>query len=63
MRWNPPEDSRESSDAVNATDENAPSEDQTVSVRRRRRQTILDGPYTESKELFGGQWPPGWTRR
>jgi hypothetical protein len=63
MRWNPPEDSRESGDAVNATDESAPAEDQKVSFRGRRRQTIVDGPYTESKELFGGQWPPASTRR
>jgi len=30
---------------------------------RRRRRTIIDGPFTESKELLGGSWPPGAKRR
>ena len=35
----------------------------TRPVPRRRRPTIIDGPFTESKELLGGWWPPGAKRR
>jgi hypothetical protein len=62
MPWIPPEDSQKPGDAVNATDESAPREDLKTQLRRRRRQTIVDGPFTESKELFGGQWPPSSVR-
>jgi hypothetical protein len=31
--------------------------------RRRRKPTITDGPFTESKELIGGSTPPNATRR
>lgn len=63
MRWVPPEDSQEPGKPVNAAEESARREEQRVPIRRRSRQTVVDGPFAESKELFGGQWPPGGARR
>jgi len=31
--------------------------------RRRRKPVIIDGPFTESKEMLGGFSPPGSARR
>lgn len=31
--------------------------------RRRRKPIIIDGPFTESKEMLGGFSPPGSVRR
>jgi hypothetical protein len=63
MRWIPVEDSHEPPDTVNAVEESTRLEDLRVHVPVRRRKTIIDGPFAESKELFGGQWPPGSSRR
>lgn len=63
MRRIPLEDSHELRDPVNAVEESTQPEDQRVHDPVRRRKTIIDGPFAESKELFVGQWPPGSSRR
>ena len=56
------EESHEPRESVNADQDQPVGDDRRAQVFRRRRPTILDGPFTESKELLGGAWPPGWAR-
>lgn len=59
------EDSFDPGEPVNERDDHRAEshEDRTRPAGRRRKATVIDGPFTESKELLGGQWPPGWVRR
>jgi hypothetical protein len=59
----PREESHEPRDSVKAERERPVAVDRQTRLFRRRKPTVIDGPFTESKELLGGSWPTGSVRR